>query len=44
MEDIRLDYVPLSGGGGLVFDNAGNFGLAPFRRLLGCRLMGRGMG
>ncbi|MFZ2188831.1 MAG: FISUMP domain-containing protein, partial [Candidatus Moraniibacteriota bacterium] len=30
IDDIRLDYVPLSGSGGLVFDNSGNFGVGTF--------------
>ncbi|MFZ2626887.1 MAG: FISUMP domain-containing protein [Candidatus Moraniibacteriota bacterium] len=30
IEDIRLDYVPLSGSGGLVFDTSGNLGVGTF--------------
>ncbi|MFZ2777676.1 MAG: FISUMP domain-containing protein, partial [Candidatus Moraniibacteriota bacterium] len=44
IEDIRLDYVPLSGSGGLVFDTNGNFGVGTFSPTAKLSIAGSGIG
>ncbi|MFZ2777638.1 MAG: FISUMP domain-containing protein, partial [Candidatus Moraniibacteriota bacterium] len=43
IDDIRLDYVPLSGSGGLVFDNSGNFGVGTFSPTAKLSIAGSGI-